>query len=153
MQLSSSVGALERAGRGVEDGDATVAVAIRDEQLVGGRVHLDIGRAVHVTRVGVPLAFARSADLQHELAVLRELQNLIVGHWTQVLDAVGRAVVAGDPNEALMVDKDAMLALDPLVAGALAAPRPDEVPRRVEHDDGRGGHLRLLGLEQRPRPV
>ena len=54
------------------------------------REHLDIGRAMDVGRVGVPLALVAVADLHDELAVLRELQDLIVGDRLQVRDAVGR---------------------------------------------------------------
>ncbi len=109
-------------------------------------------RAVQVRGVGVALALVALADLQHELAVLRELQELVVGDRLKPGRPLRRAVVAADPDEALVVDMDAVLALRPLVARAGAAPGLDEIARRVEHHDRRRRHRGLLRLE-RARPV
>jgi hypothetical protein len=51
------------------------------------------------------------ADLQHELAVGRELEDLAVV-----------VAVAGDPDEALRVDVDAVLVARPVVARAGGRP-------------------------------
>ena len=115
---------LERAGVGIEHDDAVIAVAVGHEQLVGARMHPHIGGAMQVRGVGVALALVALADLHDELAVLRELQELIVGDRLEAGQAVGRAVVAADPDEALVVDVDAVLALGPLVAAARRRPRP-----------------------------
>jgi hypothetical protein len=130
-----------------------VAVTVGDEQFVGRLVHPDVGGPVQVGRVVVALALVALADLHDELAVLRELQELIVGDRLEVLDAVGRAVVAAEPDEALVVDVDAVFALRPLVPVPITAPRLDEVARRVEDDYGRRRQLRLFRLQQRARAV
>ena len=61
-----------------------------------------------------------------ELAVLRELQDLRV-----------LAAVAADPDVALVVDRDAVVRLRPLVALARPAPVADEVARGIELEDRR----------------
>ena len=101
---------LECAGVGVEDDDAVIAVAVGHEQLVAARQHPRIRGAMQVRGVGVTLALVALADLHDELAVERELQQCVVGHRLQARDARGRAVVAADPGEALVVDVDAVLA-------------------------------------------
>ena len=145
-------GPLERAGVGVEHDDAVIAVAVGDEQLVGARQHPRVRGAMHVRGVGVALALVALADLQDELAVERELQERVVGHRLQAGDAGGRAVVAADPDEALVVDVDAVLALGPFEAVARAAPGLDEIAGGVEHHDRRRGLGGILGL-QRARTV
>ena len=76
----------------------------------------------------------------------RELQDLVVGDRLEPGDAVGRAVVAADPDEALVVDMDAVLALAAIVAAARAAPGLDEIARGVEHHHRRRGHRGFLRL-------
>src|SRR5215218_3544123 len=72
------------------------------------------------------------ADLQHELAVAGELQDVAV------LIAVRR-----EPDEALVVDVDAVLVLRPVVALARAAPGLDEIALGIELEH-RGGGLAAL---------
>ena len=58
---------LVRSGVRVKDDDAAIGVSVRDEQLVGRRVHEYVGRLVHVDCVGVARALAARADLADEL--------------------------------------------------------------------------------------
>src|SRR4029077_7368943 len=64
------------------------------------------------------------ADLLQELAVGRELQDLVV-----IL------AVAGEPDVALLVDVDAVLGARPFVAGTRATPAAQQGPveRKVQH--------------------
>ena len=68
---------------------------------------------MHVDRVGVAFALVALADLHDELAVERELQKRVVGDRLEAGEAGGRTIVAADPDEALVVDVDAVLALGP----------------------------------------
>ena len=78
VAVSSPV-AFVLAGVGVEDDDAMIAVAVRDVQLVRGRIDKGLGRPAQVLDVVAALAVERLADLHQELAVLRKLQDLVVG--------------------------------------------------------------------------
>src|SRR5262249_8511139 len=90
-----------------------------------------------------------------ELAGLRELQNLILGLFTQTRPAGRR-----DPYVAFVVDVDRVFVFRPLVSGAFAAPALYVVTGAVELHDGRrfaaGVPPRLLsdpvGVE-RPRTL
>ncbi len=139
---------LEAAGPGVEHGDTVVAVAVGHEQLVGRRMDLLIRRPVEVHRVGVALVPVAAADLHDERAVLRELQQLVVVDRLDPGHAVGRTVVAAQPDEALVIDVETVFTLGPLVAGSRAAPGLDEVACRVEDDNRRRRHRGLLGGER-----
>jgi hypothetical protein len=68
------------------------------------------------------------ADLQDELAVHGELQQLPVA-----------LAVAGEPDEIVVVDEDAVLACGPLIALPRSAPVADQVAGLVEHQHGRSG--------------
>jgi hypothetical protein len=124
-----------------------IAVAVGDVQLIALRMHPDISRPMQVGGIGVALALVAVTDLQHELAVLRELQQLVVGDRLQARQAVRGAAVPAQPHEALVVDMNAVLAFGPLEAAAGAAPGLDVVAGRVEDHDGRRRHGGLLGLE------
>jgi hypothetical protein len=124
-----------------------IAVAVRHEQLVGRRIDLEVSGAVHVLGVGVALALIAVADLHDELAVLGELQQLVVGHRLEILEVVAGTIIAAEPHEALVVDINAVLALRPFIALALAAPGLDEVAVDVEHHHGRRRLLEVLALE------
>src|SRR4030095_8797013 len=63
-------------------------------------------------------------------------------------EIVGRAVVSAEPHVAFVVYVDAVLALWPLMTAPFAAPRPDEIACRIEHDDGRSGHGSLVRFER-----
>ena len=106
---------LERALVGVIHDDAAVAVAVGHVDFIGRHIDFDFGGSVQVR--GVEVAFARAvlADLQQELAVLREFQN-------------GVAAVAGEPHVVFAVDRDAVHRGRPFVAGARRAPVIDELP-------------------------
>src|SRR4051795_4078661 len=95
------------AGGGVEHDDAAVAVAVGDVDFVGGVVDGGLGGLAELG--GVVAAFGRrdAADLHHELAVGTEFHDDIV--------IVG---ITGEPNIALVVDFDAVLAADPFIAFA-----------------------------------
>ena len=100
--------ALVFAGLGVEHDHTAVAIAVGDVNLVCIRVDPDARGATQVLGVVAATALFGSADLQQELAILRELQHV----------RVTRAVAA-DPDMALVVDVDTMLVRRPLepVAG------------------------------------
>src|SRR5438067_13750525 len=115
-------------------------------------MHPCVRCALHVDRIGIPLALVASADLQPELAVGCELQVCVIGNRLQPGEAGRRTIVSADPHETLMVDMDTVLALGPVISAARAAPSLDEVARRIEYDD-RGRCLPgVFGLE-RPRAV
>ena len=80
------------------------------------------------------------ADLQQELAVLRELQDLRV-----------LGVVAANPDVALVVDGDAVIRQRPLVALARAAPVADEVAGLIELEHRRRGHAAVAARGRRRR--
>src|SRR6185436_4874856 len=102
--------ALVRAGVGVENDDATIAVAVGDEDFVRLRVHGDGGRPAQVFGAVAVDGDAALADLQQELSVARELQDLAVA-----------GAVAGQPHFGLVVDRDAVLAAAgaPIAVGAM----------------------------------
>jgi len=52
-----------------------------------------------------------------------EFQDRVVGDRLELLKAIARAIVAAQPDEALGVDIDAVLALRPVVAGPGRRPR------------------------------
>ncbi|TMG76439.1 MAG: alpha/beta hydrolase, partial [Betaproteobacteria bacterium] len=144
--------ALELARVRIEHGHAMIAVAIGDKQFVGTGKHPHIRRLVQVLRVGVALALRAAADLHHEPAVLREFQQLVVPDGLQPGELSPGAIVAAQPDVALVVDMDAVLSFGPFVAARRSAPRLDEVARSIEHDDRRRGHRCLIG-RQRARTV
>jgi hypothetical protein len=84
-------------------------------------------------------ACAFLADLQQELAVLRELQDVRVG-----------AAVAANPDVALVVDEDAMVGIRPLVSLARPAPVAQQVPFLIELENRRRARaaFALLGFER-----
>ena len=103
---------------------------------------------------GVRVAFAliAMADLQNQLAVLRELQELIVRYRFEARQPIRWAGISAEPHEALVVDVNPVLSFGPFVSIAGAAPGFDVIPCCVENDYGRRSHFRLLRLE-RPRTV
>ena len=107
------------AGLGVEDDDPLVEVPVGDVQLVGLGVHFHVRGAAEDLGAVASLGAARLSDLHHEGPVPAELEHLVV---------VGS--VAGDPDVAEMVHKDAVLARGPLVALSRI---PVLVPPTVEH--------------------
>src|SRR5262245_61117649 len=128
--------ALVGASLGVEHDDPAVAVTIGREDFLGGHVDRDVGwRAEPVGRAAV-WTWDRLADLQHELAVHREFQELAVG-----------LVVAGEPDEIVVVDVDAVLAFRPIIALAWTAPVLDYIASLVEHQHRRRRHA-ALGLRR-----
>ena len=64
---------LERAAVRVEDDDTVIAVTVGHEHFVGLRMDPYVRRTVHILRVGIALTLVAATNLQHELAVLREL--------------------------------------------------------------------------------
>src|SRR5262249_51051273 len=124
--------ALVGPSRGIEHDDAVIAVAVRDVQLVGGRVDPEIGRLPELGRVIVALARTGLADLHHELAIAGELEK-----ETIVL------VVAAEPDKVL-VDANAVLLLRPFVASPVPAPGLHDIAVRIELDD-RGRRDAALG--------
>src|SRR5215467_6482309 len=96
--------ALVRAALAVEYDHTAIGVAVGGEDFLGRHIDSNVGgRAEPISRVAVA-ALARLADLQHEFAVHRELEQLAV-----------LAAVAGEPDELIAVDENAVLALGPLI--------------------------------------
>ena len=110
-----------------------VEVAVGDVGFVGLRVDEDLGDAaevVHVVAVGDGLAVhharALLAELRHELAVARELQDVRVG-----------TAVAADPHDALVIDDDAVVRVGPVGMQRRTAPAVHDVAGRIEGDHRR----------------
>ena len=144
--------ALVGAGCRVEHDHAVIAVAVGDIEFVVGRVDDHVGRAAEPSGVVAAGQFARAADLLHELAVARELQDLAV----LVLG------IAADPDEVVVVDENAMLVGGPFVALTGAAPGLHDIAGLIELDDRRrrdaAAHARrrsaaLLAIGQRAGAV
>src|SRR6185295_17861332 len=144
--------ALVVAGLDIEHNNAPVEIAVGHVELAGGLVRHHVGRA---SELGLAVGAAGGtglANLLQELAVGRELEDLVV-----VL------AVAGKPDVALLVDVDAVLALGPFVASAWAAPALEQPAvgrelqdrRRRDAAAGLGRALLrpLLVVHQRGRPV
>ena len=128
----------ERSRLGIEDDHAAVAIAIADEQLVRFGMDPDRRRPIHVLRVGVASALAATSDLHNELAVLRELE--------QVMVAI--RLVPRDPDVPVMRGKDPVLRARPLVTEvSRPAPGLDDVARWIDFPYGRRGNVgRPLGF-------
>ena len=109
------------AGGGIEHDDAVVAVAVGDVDLAGFLVDRGFGGLSELRGVVASLARRDAADLRYELAVEGEFQDRVV--------VVG---VAADPDEAFLVDLDAVLAPDPFIAVAGAAPGAQQIAVGVE---------------------
>ena len=103
--------ALEGQRLGVDHDDAAVPVAVTDIQLIVYGIHRQVGGAAEVLRVGAAATLALMAELRQELALRRELKDLVV------LLAASR-----QPDVVFRIDKDAVLGRRPLVALAGAAP-------------------------------
>src|SRR4029077_14263751 len=131
--------ALVRPGRRIEHDHALVAVAVGDVELVRYGVDLHVRGTTELRGRVAAFARARVPDLHQELALGRELDDLVV-----------LGVVAADPDVALLIDVDAVLVLEPLVALSRPAPGVQHAAVGVELDDrGRGdAALRAFRLER-----
>src|SRR6266850_170258 len=119
------------AGRGVDHENAPVSVPIGDVQDVGRRIHRKVRWQIRLRRpvrpavgvVAVRLPHAVTPDGEDEGAIRLELQDLgvvaaEVGR-PGILAAVGAAIdfsVAGDPDEVVVVDKDAVFTSRPVAS-------------------------------------
>src|SRR5437870_2361469 len=83
-------------------------------------------RAAKLRAAVAAFRLAGAADLHQELALGRELEDLVV-----------LVAVAREPDVALRIDVDAVLAFRPLVARARAAPAAQVLAARVEFGDWR----------------
>ena len=117
-------------------GDALVAVAVGEVRLVRLRVDEDLRDAAEVLDVDCCPAGLRLrlAELRDELAVLRELEDVRVG-----------ADVAADPDVALVIDRDAVIRVRPVVALA----RPAPVPQQIALPDRTRGRAAPAGSRSR----
>jgi hypothetical protein len=122
----------------VEDDDAVIAIAVGDEELVGGGIEAHVGGATEICGISVTLARARLADLHEEAPVARELEDLGV-----------LLAVAGEPDVPLGVHVDAVLVGRPVIARARPAPGLEEIPLGVELHHRRRG--RAAGIARRIR--
>src|SRR5215472_1621282 len=116
-------------GRRVEHDDAAIAIAVGDVDFVGLLVDRRLRGLAKLGRVVGALARRDLADLRHVFAVERELQDRVV--------VVG---VAADPDKATLVDLDAVLASDPLIAFAGATPGAQQIAVHVEFQHRRCRH-------------
>src|SRR5262249_59681164 len=114
------------AGWAIECRDAAVGVAVRGIDLLRRDVDGDVRRRAEGGCGIVVVTFPLLADLQHEFAVHRELEELPI-----------LLAIAGKPDEVGVVDEDAVLVLRPLKAGAQAAPVADHITCLVEYQDWR----------------
>src|SRR5882757_1399373 len=112
---------LDLAAVTIDDRHAPVLIAVGNIALVGLWIDEELRDASEIHRVVRTLVLALLTGLRHELAVLREFQDL------RILGAV-----AAEPDEALVIDENPVHRIRPLVAVALAAPRADRVASRVE---------------------
>ena len=112
-------------GLGVEHDDPLVQVPVGDVELVGRRIHLDVGGLAEELGAVAALGAAGLPDLHHEGAVPAELEHLVIAR-----------TVARKPHVAQVVHEDAVLGLGPLVPLALVAvrvsPTVEQVPVGVE---------------------
>src|SRR6202007_1036770 len=88
-----------------------------------------------------PFALVGMPDLHQELAVLRELQNLVVVIQSLLL----APAVPADPDVALVIYGDSVIRIRPVVAFSRAAPVADEVAGLVEFQNRRSGYAALCG--------
>ena len=108
--------ALVGAGVRVEDDDPAIAVTVGDVDLVGAGLVKDLRRLPEVGDVIAAVVHPVLAELQQELSGIRELQDLRV-----------LLTVAGNPDIAVAVDRDAVVAVRPLVSRAGPTPGLHEV--------------------------
>src|SRR5207302_882477 len=121
--------ALVLAGVGIENNNSMVAVAVRDISFISLGVDEDLGWQAQIFDVIAALAALGLADLHQEFAVLRELQNHVVGKALEAgsrsasagccglivgtVDGAARALrpaaVAADPYVAFVVNRDPMI--------------------------------------------
>ncbi len=102
---------------------------------------------MQVRGIRIALAAVGLADLEQEAAVLGEFQELVVVHRLR-RRAVARAIVAAEPDIALIVDMDAVLALRPFIALSWAAPLLHDIAGGIEHHDGLRRHLLGVAFER-----
>src|SRR5437867_5621693 len=120
--------ALDRAGARVDAGHPLVSAAVVDERLVGLGVERDLCDAAEVIGRAAVHRLLRRSDLHQELALVRELEDVRVG-----------SPVSADPDVVLVVDRDSVIRLRPLVPLPGAAPRLHQVALRIELEDRRRG--------------
>src|SRR5262245_33989309 len=139
--------AFELSGVGVDDRDALVQVAVGEIRLVLFGVDEDlrdaaerhlIVAAADVRRLTVfvqrTLAGIGVADLEQELAALRELEHLRVAF-----------AVAADPHVAFVIDGDAVIGRGPLVPFSWSAPMSNQRPLGIELEDRWRSGTALVG--------
>src|SRR5262245_55542053 len=107
---------------GFANRDAAVGVAVRGIDLLRRDVDGDVRRRAEAGCGIAVVTFPLLADLQHEFAVHRELEELPI-----------LLAIAGKPDEVGVVDEDAVLVLRPLKAGAQAAPVADQITMAASH--------------------
>jgi hypothetical protein len=95
---------------------------------------------VQILGVGVAFALVAMADLHHELAVLREFQELVVRNRLESGQAITRTIVSAKLYETLVIDVNTVLALRPFIATAISAPSLDVIAGRVEDYHRRRSH-------------
>src|SRR5215467_6091329 len=107
---------LDLAGLAVNHRDASISVAVGHVALVGLRIDVDLGNTPEIHWVIAAFVLALMARLRQELAVHGKLQDLRIF-----------GAVAAKPDIVLVVDKNAVHRLGPLITLAGTAPRFDDV--------------------------
>src|SRR5579862_3887231 len=164
-----SIGApmpLVLSGIGIEHDDAFVAISVRDIQFIGFRIDEHFRRTLQVFDVVAAFALERMPDLHQEFSALRKFQDLIVRIGARLASlwrgagpvflhfGINRAAIPADPHVALVVDRNSMVGVGPIVAFAGSAPVAYEVAfliefkyRRRSHAAFRAGRIRVaIGL-------
>ena len=115
---------LDRTGVGIEDGDAVIAVAVGDVDLVGLRIEFESGGLAELAQIRAAGERPPLAQLLDEFPVDGEFQDHAV-----VLAA------AGEPDKSFVVDHDPVLDEGPVIAPIISGPAPglDQVAGGVEH--------------------
>src|SRR4029077_19580813 len=108
--------------------------AVGDVRLVARLVEEDLRDAAERPQVVAARARVPEPELLPELSVAREFQDVAV-----------RRPVAADPDDALAVDGDAVVAFGPLVALAGSAPVIEQVAGLIELEHGRCRGAALAG--------
>ena len=154
------------AGLRVEHDHAMVAVAVGDIQFIGLGIDKSLGGQPQILEVVAAFALARLADLHQEFSVLRELQDHIVVIGLESASAAASAsccrlfigavyrapatrrataIIAADPDVALVIDGDPVIRIRPVVAVARTAPVADQVARLIELENRRRRSAALRG--------
>ena len=118
------------AARGVVDNNALVDVTVGNEDLVCFRLDVEVRRTPEVFRIVAPLVYPGLSNGEHVLAVLRELHHVHAG-------------TRAHPHEAVVVDVDAVLLIEPRITVTGPAPGSKHLAVLIQFKHGRRGHATI----------